>query len=87
MNSKGNSAILIQVDLLKAIAELQEEKRRIEQAIGTLQQVLTARAGSVESSAPKKRGRKFMTSEERAVVRERMKKYWETRRAERAKSA
>ena len=63
------------MDLYRAIEELYEEKRRIEQAIAALK-----RQGPAPAKAAGRRGRKSMAEEERRQVSERMRKYWESRR-------
>jgi hypothetical protein len=63
------------MDLYRAIEELYEEKRRIEQAIAALE-----RQGPASAKAAGRRGRKSMDEEERRRVSERMRKYWESRR-------
>ncbi|MCL6506876.1 MAG: hypothetical protein K6T59_07610 [Bryobacteraceae bacterium] len=71
------------MDLYRAIRELYEEKRRIEEAIASLEQLLASKsaAGVFDSLLKKRRGRKSMGPEERRMVSERMKKYWAQRRA------
>jgi hypothetical protein len=63
------------MDLYRAIEELYEEKRRVEQAIAALEN-----HGSVAPAPTRRRGRKSMNEEERKQVSERMRKYWESRR-------
>lgn len=70
------------MDLFKAIRELYEEKRRIDQVITNLE-ALTVRRDGVEKAPTKtarRRGRKGMTEDERAEVSQRMKEYWSSRR-------
>ncbi len=70
------------MDLTKAIRELHAEKARLEKIICSLEELL---AGNVEPAAPvtgKRRGRKFMNSQARKEVSERMKKYWAERRSQ-----
>jgi hypothetical protein len=71
------------MDLYRAIRELYEEKKRIEEAIASLEQLLASKsaAGVFNSLLKKRRGRKSMGPEERRMVSERMKKYWAQRRA------
>lgn len=73
------------MDLHKAIQELYEEKRRIEEIIERLEQLQAQR--SAEGTAPRRRGRKSMSAEERAEVSRRMKQYWANRRKMKAASA
>lgn len=63
------------MDLYRAIEELYEEKRRIEQAIAALE-----RQEPAPAKAAGRRGRKSMAAEERKQVSERMRRYWESRR-------
>lgn len=73
------------MDLYKAIRELHAEKKRLEDAIASLEQLLEAKAASESSASElaslrKRRGRKSMGPEERKKVSERMKKYWAAHR-------
>lgn len=70
------------MDLLKAIRELHEEKKRLDAAISSLELMLAAEARlpALRVSMGRKRGRKSMSREEREQVSERMKKYWAARR-------
>lgn len=62
------------MDLHKAILELYEEKRRLDQLISSLEYQL-------QKSVPRsRRGRKSMSKEERAQVSERMRRYWQNKR-------
>lgn len=65
------------MDLFKAIRELREERKRLDRIIAFLEKGL---AEEKKKPAPKRRGRKSMGAEERKIVSERMKKYWEQRR-------
>jgi hypothetical protein len=73
------------MDLFKAIRDLYAEKKRLEDAIASLEQLLEAKAATAESSqlgdARQRRGRKSMGPEERRRVSERMKKYWAAKRS------
>jgi hypothetical protein len=76
------------MDLIKAIRELYDEKKRIEQVIEHLEALSVQRVGKqMETSGPRRRGRKGMTEDEREEVSRRMKEYWATRRKARSKSA
>lgn len=59
------------MDIIKAILELQAEKKRLDQAIAALER-------SADNSKPK--GRVWSGAARKAAA-ERMKKYWERRRA------
>ena len=72
------------MDLYRAIRELQGEKKRLDGVIGSLEAFIAAGSAAVATPAAKparRRGRKDMTPEERLAVSERMRKYWEARRA------
>ena len=68
------------MNINRTIRELNEEKKRLDRVIGTLEEM--KRAGPVEVAAlsQKKRGRKSMDGQARQEVSERMKRYWEARR-------
>jgi hypothetical protein len=67
------------MDLSKTIAELYEEKARLDRVIASLEQ-LGVDSFPVSFAAPR-RGRKFMSPEERREVSDRMRKYWAERKA------
>ncbi len=67
------------MDLSKTIADLYEEKIRLDKVIASLEQ-LGENAVPVEINAHR-RGRKFMSPEERHEVSERMRRYWAGRKA------
>jgi hypothetical protein len=73
------------MDLYRAIRELREEKRRVEEAIASLEELVKSAGGirslDLDTLARKRRGRRSMPPEERRDVSERMKKYWAGRRA------
>ena len=71
------------MDLNRAIRELYAELEKLNQVITALEEY--ERTGVLP--APARRGRKFMGSEERQQVSERMKKYWATRRKTKASVA
>jgi hypothetical protein len=70
------------MDLYKAIQNLYAEKEKLEHVIASLEE-LQRTSGTVPTAPPggKRRGRKSMNAKERKEVSERMKKYWESRRA------
>jgi len=70
------------MDVHKALRELYEEKRRLDEAIERMERRLVGVAGK---RTPGRRGRKNMGAEERAEVSRRMRAYWEARRAQRKK--
>jgi len=72
------------MDLYRAIRDLYAEKKRLEEAIASLEQLLEAKAASEPvnlAALKKRRGRKNMPPEERRKVSERMRKYWAARRS------
>jgi len=70
------------MDLSKIIEELRRDKERLESVIASVEAL---QAPDVEGSVPlrKRRGRKFMSQEERRQVSARMKRYWIKRLASR----
>lgn len=68
------------MDLSKAIRELYEEKRRIDEVIASMEDYLRANEAL---PVRRKRGRKSMGDAERQVVSERMRKYWAEQRDKR----
>jgi hypothetical protein len=74
------------MDLYKAIQELYAEKEKLERVIASLEELQRSTGGlPVPPPKPaKRRGRKSMSSEERQEVSERMRRYWEKRRKDRA---
>jgi hypothetical protein len=71
------------MDISKAIEYLYEEKKRLERAIASLEE-LRRTGGQLpdEPRPPGRRGRKSMDLAEREEVSRRMKKYWASRRGE-----
>ncbi|MGA2132834.1 MAG: hypothetical protein ABSH50_11115 [Bryobacteraceae bacterium] len=67
------------MDLSKTLSELYEEKIRLDKVIASLEQ-LAENPLSIPVSASR-RGRKFMSPQERRQVSERMRKYWAERKA------
>ncbi len=67
------------MDFLKAIKELYEHKRQLDQAIATLEALKTG----ASVTPPSRRGRKQMSEEERKLVSARMANYWAERRKQR----
>lgn len=72
------------MDVLKAIRELQTEKQRLDEVIARLEALTLGRVGvrtiPEDTVTRKRRGRKSMGQEERAVVSQRMRDYWASRR-------
>lgn len=65
------------MNIQKALAELYEEKKRLDWTISTLE----ARLKNVTTPARGRRGRKSMNGDERLAVSKRMSSYWAGRRA------
>ena len=69
------------MDLQNIIRSLLEERSRLDSVIASLEAFEKAEAGAGKGKAnPRRRGRKFMSLEERHSVSERMRKYWENYR-------
>ena len=69
------------MDLERIIAELYDEKRRLNRVIEALEAMQESGTGPViEIEEKKRRGRKFMDADARREVSERMKRYWAERR-------
>lgn len=72
------------MDVFRAIQELYEEKKRLDEVIARLEGLIAARKGAAQamngSHSEKRRGRKSMSPEERTEVSKRMKEYWAERR-------
>ena len=66
------------MDLHRVIRNLHEELNKLNEVIAALEEF--ERTGNLP--APKRRGRKSMGAEERRQVSERMKLYWDQRRAQ-----
>jgi hypothetical protein len=67
------------MDLEKAIRDLLAERDRISGIIAQLE-LMQRRQEEPPAPIPKQRGRKSMSDEERAMVSNRMRLYWESRR-------
>jgi len=68
------------MDLYKAIRELHEEKKRLDQVIASLEALLAVEEAKKNQEPEKRRGRKAMSPEERLQVSQRMRAYWAARR-------
>lgn len=68
------------MDLYRIIRDLVEERNRLQRIIDSLESMHVA-AGKPARAAKKRRGRKSMDHAARRQVSERMKLYWEKRRA------
>lgn len=71
------------MDLAGIIHGLHEEKKRLDKMIYRIEILHSQQVSeTVQVTRQGKRGRKSMSVDERKVVAERMKKYWEGRRGE-----
>ena len=68
------------MDLSKMIAELHEEKEKLERVITALEELASAMVGQPQLLKRNRAGRKSMGNEERLQVSVRMKEYWAQRR-------
>ena len=71
------------MDLEKAIRDLLSERDRISGIITQLE-LMQKHQGDSPARSRKQRGRKSMSDEERVVVSNRMRQYWELRRKAKA---
>ncbi len=69
------------MDIVKALRELYNEKKRLDATIASLEARVKA-SGSGAKSSKRRRGRKNMSAAERLEVSKRMTLYWEARRAQ-----
>ena len=72
------------MDLIKIIRELRDERDKLEQIVKSLEQLQFSAKQKPDSVI--KRGRPSMNPEARIEVSQRMKRYWEERRARGASS-
>jgi hypothetical protein len=72
------------MDLSKTIAELLDEKERLERVIAALEGLASSIAG-MPGPGRNRAGRKSMGADERLLVSMRMKAYWAQRRRTRAR--
>ena len=68
------------MDVVKALGELYQEKKRLDLAIGKLEAKQREQITQGDSPQPQ-RGRKSMSVEERRAVSQRMANYWAARKA------
>ena len=68
------------MDLDKIIARLQSERAKLEEIISSLEQLRRSARDVPKEVVKKRRGRKFMSEEDRKEVSERMRRYWAARR-------
>jgi hypothetical protein len=76
----GGTLLQLKMDIVKALRELHNEKKRLDATIASLEARL--KAGRTGSAAKRRRGRKSMSAAERLEVSKRMTLYWEARRAQ-----
>jgi len=71
------------MDIVKALRELYNEKKRLDAAIAALEaRIRGGHTGSGAKPAKGRRGRKSMSAAERLEVSRRMRLYWEARRSQ-----
>ncbi len=76
------------MDIMKAIEELRNQKARLDEVIAHLEALTLKRSGQeVILPARGRRGRKHMDPKEREIVSQRMKDYWAKRRKSSSKAA
>lgn len=68
------------MDLYAVLAELAAERKKIDQLIQALESLQDGRARESKPGPASRRGRKYMSPEERQEVSRRMQRYWEGRR-------
>ena len=70
------------MDLYRLIQDLNEEKRKLERVIASIEELQRATGGDIPAAPDngKRPGRRSMNPEERQEVSKRMKKYWASRR-------
>jgi hypothetical protein len=64
----------------EVIRQLLIEKKKVEQAIAMLEKLQSTQIGGSTPLLRNRRGRKYVTPEERRRIAERMKKYWASRK-------
>jgi len=70
------------MDLYRIIRELVEERNRVSRIIASLDEMAKGERKSTSKTGRSRRGRKSMDASARQEVSERMKRYWEKRRAD-----
>jgi hypothetical protein len=79
----GTPVYSFKMDIVKALRELYNEKKRLDTTIASLEaRIKAAHTGTAAKSAKRRRGRKSMSPAERLEVSKRMTLYWESRRAQ-----
>lgn len=68
------------MDLYKTIRQLYEERAKLDRVIASLEELQKSGIDLDQPLPIKRRGRKYMSAEERRAVSERMKNYWASRR-------
>jgi hypothetical protein len=76
---KRIASVLVAMEIRTFITELYKEKTRLDRVIASLEQI--AEDSSTIPFAVSRRGRKFMSLQERQQVSERMRNYWAGRKA------
>ncbi len=80
---EGPRKQIFKMDIVKALRELYNEKKRLDVTIAALEaRVKAASRGPAAKASKQRRGRKSMSAAERLEVSKRMTSYWEARRAQ-----
>ena len=79
---KSHSGHVLAMDLNKAIRDLHEELKKLNEVIAALEQFQST--GTIPQ--PRRRGRKSMDEQERKLVAERMRTYWAAQRSKKGAS-
>jgi hypothetical protein len=80
---EGPRKQFFKMDIVKALRELYNEKKRLDVTIAALEaRAKAANPGSTAKASKRRRGRKSMSAAERLEVSKRMTSYWEARRAQ-----
>ncbi len=69
------------MDLFKILGELRSERDKLSQIIQSLEQLNRTSVKFTDEKIVSRRGRRSMDAEARLEVSQRMKRYWESRRA------
>ncbi len=72
----------LDMDLYVVLAHLAAERKRVDDLIHALEALQNGHPAQPAIRAQSRRGRKFMSAEERQEVSRRMQRYWEARRSE-----
>ena len=68
------------MDVAKILRELKAQREQLDRAIAAVEAVSGDKGTQAPTAPSMRRGRKFMTEEERKEVSRRMRRYWDSRR-------